>query len=162
MKQRIAVLLMLGLMPWAEVNSQSQTVSTTFRVSARVEAVCEVTANDLNFGTYSQQTGTNGTTQLRAVCSPQTTYNIGLNEGTGGGTIQGGRQMAAPGGQRLNYQLYSNSARTTIWGNTTGTDTVTGVGTGLAQDHTVFGAIPATQTIPAGNYADTITVRIYY
>ena len=162
MRMRIAVLLMLGLMPWAALHSQSQQVSTTFRVSARVEAVCEVTANDLNFGSYSQQSGTNGTTQLRAVCSPQTTYNIGLNEGTGGGTIAAGRQMSGAGGQKLTYQLYSNAARSTIWGNTTGTDTVTGVGTGLAQDHTVFGAIPATQNIPAGDYADTITVRIYY
>ena len=39
---------------------------------------------------------------------------------------------------------------------------MTGVGTGLAQDHTVFGAIPGTQNIPAGDYGDTITVRIYY
>ena len=162
MKQRLAVLLMLGLMPWAELYAQSQTASTTFRVSARVENVCSVSANDLNFGTYSQQTGSNGTTQLRAVCSPQATYSIGLNEGTGGGTITGGRLMASPGGQKLQYQLYSDSSRTAIWGNTAGQDMVTGVGTGLAQDHTVFGAIPGTQSIPAGDYGDTITVRIYY
>ena len=66
------------------------------------------------------------------------------------------------GANTLNYQLYSDSARSTIWGNTTGTDTVTGVGTGLAEDHTVFGTIPAAQVVPAGDYADTITVRIYY
>ena len=71
------------------------------------------------------------------------------------------RKMVS-GANNLNYQLYSDSARSTIWGETTGTDTVTGVGTGLAQDHTVFGAIPGTQNIPAGDYADTITVRIYY
>ncbi len=94
MKQRIAVLLMLGLMPWAEIHAQSQQVSTTFRVSARVEAVCEVTATDLAFGTYSAQVGTPllGTTLLRATCTPGTTYNVGLNEGTSpGATITGGR-----------------------------------------------------------------------
>jgi spore coat protein U-like protein len=161
MSRRIAVMLMLGLMPWTALHAQQQTATTTFRVTARVNAVCSVTANDLAFGTYNQQTGVNGTTQLRAVCSPQATYNIGLSEGTSSGATVNQRRMAS-GANALNYQLYSNSARSTIWGNTPGTDTVTGTGTGLAQDHTVFGAIPATQSIPAGDYADTITVRIYY
>jgi spore coat protein U-like protein len=163
MKRRIAVVLMLGLMPWAELHAQSQTASTTFRVSAKVQAVCEVTATDLAFGTYTSQAGTplQGTTLLRATCTPGSTYNVGLNEGTSPGATINARKMVS-GTQALNYQLYSDSARTTIWGNTTGTDTVTGVGTGLAVDHTVFGAVPAAQVVPAGDYGDTVTVRVYY
>ena len=161
MKKRVAVLLMLGLMPLAELQAQ-QTVSTTFRVSARVEAVCEVTASDLVFGSYTAQASTlQGTTLLRATCTPGTTYNIGLNDGAAGGTIYNARQMAS-GANKLNYQLYRDSARTNIWGNTTGTDTVHDVGIGLAKDHTVFGSVPAAQVVPAGEYADTITVRVYY
>jgi spore coat protein U-like protein len=162
MKQRIA-LLMLGLLPWAGLQAQSQTVDTTFRVTARVDAVCAVTATDLAFGTYTSQAGTplQGTTLLRATCTPGTTYNVGLNEGTSSGATVNQRKMAS-GANSLNYQLYSDSARSTIWGNTTGTDTVTGAGTGLAVDHTVFGAVPAAQLVPAGDYADTITVRVYY
>jgi len=163
MMRHVAILLMLGVLPWAEVQAQSQTVSTTFRVQARVEAVCEVTASDLAFGTYTSQGGTplQGTTLLRATCTPGSTYNVGLNEGTSPGATVNQRKMAS-GTNALNYQLYSDSARSVIWGNTTGTDTVTGVGTGLAVDHTVFGAVPAAQVVPAGDYADTITVRIYY
>ena len=164
MKRRITVLLVLGILPWAGLHAQ-QTAQTTFRVSATVNAVCEVTATDLAFGTYTAQAGTplQGTTLLRATCTPGTSYNVGLNEGTGGGTIAGGRHMKpAAGTQVLTYQLYSDSARNAIWGNTPGTDTVTGVGTGIAQDHTVFGAVPAAQVVPAGDYQDTITVRVYY
>jgi spore coat protein U-like protein len=159
----VPVLLLLGMMPWVGLNAQSQTVSTTFRVSARVEAVCEVTATDLAFGTYTAQGGTplQGTTLLRATCTPGSTYNVGLNEGTSPGATVNQRKMVS-GSNNLNYQLYSDSARSTIWGNTTGTDTVTGLGTGLAVDHTVFGAVPAAQVVPAGEYQDTITVRIYY
>lgn len=162
MKRYIAVLLALGMMPWAGLHAQ-QTAQTTFRVQARVNAVCEVTATDLDFGTYTAQSGTplQGTTMLRATCTPNTTYNIGLNEGTSPGATVNQRKMVS-GAQVLNYQLYSDSSRSTIWGNTTGTDTVTGVGSGLAQDHTVFGSIPASQVIPAGDYSDTITVRVYY
>ena len=163
MKQRIAVLLMVGMMPWAELHAQAQTATTTFRVTAKVQAVCEITATDLAFGTYTSQGGTplQATTLLRATCTPGSTYNVGLNEGTTAGATVNQRKMAS-GTNALNYQLYSDSARTTIWGNTTGTDTVTGVGTGLAVDHTVFGAVPAAQVVPAGDYQDTITVRVYY
>ena len=163
MIRRVAGLLLLAAMPWAELHAQSQTVSTTFRVQARVEAVCEVTASDLNFGTYTSQAGAplQGTTLLRATCTPGSSYNVGLNEGTSPGATVNQRKMVS-GAQALNYQLYSDASRSRIWGNTPGTDTVTGVGTGLAQDHTVFGAVPAAQVVPAGDYADTITVRIYY
>jgi spore coat protein U-like protein len=70
--------------------------------------------------------------------------------------------MASGPTNTLNYQLYSDSARSAIWGNTTGTDTVTGVGTGLAQALTVYGSVPAAQPAPAGDYQDIITVTIYY
>jgi spore coat protein U-like protein len=166
MKQRIAVatLLMLGMLPAAGLYAQ-QTAQTTFQVKARVQAVCEVTATDLDFGTYGAKDPSQklGTTLLRATCTPGSTYNVGLNEGTtAGATVQARAMKPAAGTQNLSYQLYSNSARSVIWGNTSGTDTVTGVGTGMAQDHTVFGAVPAAQVVPAGDYSDTITVRVYY
>jgi spore coat protein U-like protein len=162
MKRHTAVLLAFGMMPWAGLHAQL-TAQTTFRVTARVNAVCEVTASDLDFGTYTAQNGTplQGTTLLRTTCTPGTTYHIGLDQGQAPGATVNQRKMVS-GASTLNYQLYSDSNRSTIWGNTTGTDTVTGSGTGIAQDHTVFGAIPASQVIPAGDYTDTITVRVYY
>ena len=79
MKRRVALVLVLGLLPWAALHAQ-QTAQTTFRVQARVNAVCEITASDLDFGTYSAQgaTALQATTLLRATCTPQTTYNVGL------------------------------------------------------------------------------------
>jgi len=165
MNRRIAVLLVFGMMPLAELLAQSQTVTTTFRVSARVEAVCSVTATDLDFGVYSSQNASPqpGTTILQATCTPGTTYNIGLNAGTSSGATINQRKMSGtPASNQLNYQLYSDSSHTTIWGNTSGTDTVTGSGTGLTVPHTVYGQIPGAQNVPAGNYADTITVSIFY
>ena len=163
MKKRLAVLLLLAAMPWAGLHAQTS-ASTTFRVTARVNAVCEVTASDLAFGTYTAQAGTplQGTTLLRTTCTPNSTYNIGLNEGTSPGASVNQRKMVSGTTNVLNYQLYSDASRSAIWGNTTGTDTVVGTGTGLAQDHTVFGQVPAAQVVPAGDYQDTITVRIYY
>ena len=96
-----------------------------------------------------------------STCTPNTTYYIGLDQGQSPGATVNQRKMVS-GASSLDYQLYSDSARSTIWGNTTGTNTVTGVGNGSAQDHTVYGSVPATQNIPQGDYADTITVRVYY
>jgi len=163
MSQRIAVLLLLGAMPWAELHAQAQTVSTTFQVKARVEAVCSVTATNLDFGTYSSGgAAIQGTSNVQATCTPGSTYNIKLNAGSGGGTIYGGRQMAS-GANKLNFQLYRDTTRTNIWGETIGTDTVQDAGTGLQKSHTVYGTIPGAQVIPAAsNYASTINVTIEY
>jgi spore coat protein U-like protein len=43
--------------------------------------------------------------------------------------------MKSGGGALINYALYSNSGRTTNWGDTVGIDTVSGTGTGSAQSH---------------------------
>jgi len=163
MKQRIAVLLMLVAAPWASLNAQ-QTVDTTFRVTARVNSVCEVTASNLDFGVYTAQNTSPllGSTLLRATCTPNTTYQIGLNEGTSPGATVNQRKMVSATAAVLNYQLHSDAARSSIWGNTPGTDTVTGLGTGLPFDHTVFGSIQGSQSVPAADYSDTITVRLYY
>lgn len=162
MQKRTAVLLLLAVMPLAELHAQSQQVSATFKVQARVEAVCSVNASNLDFGAYKGDSPAVGTTTIGATCTPGTTYNIGLNDGTGGGTIYGGRKMASGPANKLNYQLYRDSARANIWGNTTGTDTVQDVGSGLEKQHMVHGAIPAAQAVPAGSYEDTITVVVYY
>jgi spore coat protein U-like protein len=155
---------MLGLMPWVELHAQAQTATSTFKVTTKVQAVCAVTAVDLAFGNYTSKSATPllATTTLQATCTPSSSYNIGLNAGTTTGATVNQRKMASGPTNTLNYQLYSDSARSAIWGNTTGTDTVQDVGTGLAKDHTVFGTIPAAQVVPSGDYADTITVRVSY
>ena len=159
MKKFSVALLALGVIPWIGPHAQ-QTATATFKVTARVNAVCEVTATDLAFGNYSQSL-VRSSTLLRATCTPNTTYNIGLDRGLAVSATETNRFMVAGPGL-LNYGLYSDSAHSVPWGNTNGTNTVTGVGTGLAIDHTVFGTIPPNQPVPAGEYTDTITVRIYY
>ena len=158
-----ASLFVLGMLTWAGLHAQQNTQTTTFRVSATVSAVCDVTATDLSFGAYTSNTGTPllGTTVVKVTCTPNSSYNIGLNAGTSPGATVNTRKMVA-GANILNYQLYRDASRSEIWGNTVGVDAVSGSGTGLATDHTVFGSVPAKQVVPAGEYQDTITVSVYY
>ncbi|WP_163312923.1 spore coat protein U domain-containing protein, partial [Klebsiella aerogenes] len=73
-------------------------------------------------------------------------YNIGLNAGTGTGATVASRKMTGTGGALVNYTLYSDNNRTTVWGQTIGTDTVSASGSGAAQSYTVYGRVPVQTT----------------
>jgi spore coat protein U-like protein len=68
------------------------------------------------------------------------------------------------GANLLNYNLYTTTARTTVWGNgTAGTGVLAGTGTGIVQAVTVYGRVASGQTsVPAGSYVDTVSVTVTY
>ena len=121
-----------------------------------------VSASTLNFGSQGVLTANVDQTSTIAVqCTNTTPYNIGLNAGTSSGATVTTRKMVN-GAATVSYSLFSDSGRTTNWGNTVGTDTVASTGTGASQNFTVFGRVPA-QTTPAPNtYTDTITVTVTF
>lgn len=141
--------------------SATTTVTTTFAVSATVQATCVISATALSFGTYTGAVD-NATSTVSVTCTNTTTYNVSLNPGTASGASVTTRKMTGPSSALLNYTLYSNSSRTTNWGQTIGTDTVAGTGNGVAQALTVYGTIPASQYVTPGSYADTITATVTY
>ena len=141
----------------------ASTATSSMAVSATVVASCTVSASPMAFGTYNNALLTS-TATVSATCTNTTTYNVGLSVGTASGATVTTRSMFVSGTPAvlLNYSLYSNSGRTTNWGNTVGTDTVSGTGNGSAQVLTVYGQIPAGQLIAPGSYTDTITATITY
>jgi spore coat protein U-like protein len=70
--------------------------------------------------------------------------------------------MTGPAGALVGYKLFQDAGHTTNWGNTVGVDTVQGTQSGLAQNFTVFGQLPAGQSVPSGTYSDTITVTVTF
>jgi spore coat protein U-like protein len=70
----------------------------------------------------------------------------------------------ANGANLLNYAVYTDSARSTVWGDggAGATATIDGTGSGTAQSTTIYGRIPAGQTVPAGSYSDTVNVTVTY
>lgn len=133
-----------------------------FTVSATVDKRCNVSASALDFGTTGLLTAaTPGTSTIGVQCSAGAAYTVGLDAGlNGGGNINARRMVLGTGA--VGYQLYSNATRTTVWGNTTGSNTVAGSGTGATQNYTVYGLVPAQTTPAAGTYQDTITVTVTY
>jgi spore coat protein U-like protein len=141
--------------------AMAATTTATFTVSATVVSTCNVTTNNLNFGTYSGASAT-GASTVNATCSTGTPYTVGLNQGASTGATVTTRKMAGPGAEYLNYGLFQDAGHATNWGNTSGTDTQASTGTGAAQSFTVYGQIPASQFVQAGAYSDTITATLTF
>ena len=159
----VACMSFVALYLLAPSLSLASTVTQSMAVSATVVASCTVATTAMSFGNYNNALLTS-TATVTATCSNTTPYNLGLNAGTASGATVTTRGMFVSGTPAvvLNYGLYSNSSRTTNWGMTIGTDTVTGTGSGAAQPFTVYGLIPAGQLVAPGSYTDTITVTITY
>jgi spore coat protein U-like protein len=139
-----------------------RTTSWSFLVSASVAPQCTTTASTLNFGTRaSLGTVVSATSNVNVSCSSSTAYSVGLNAGTGPGGSTALRRMSSGTGS-AGYQLYRDAARTANWGETVGTDTASGIGSGSSQRFTVYGRIPAQATPPPGAYTDTVTVTVTY
>ncbi|HEY2858526.1 MAG TPA: spore coat protein U domain-containing protein [Terracidiphilus sp.] len=136
-------------------------VTSSFTVTATVQATCSISATSLAFGTYAS-VAINSTSTLSVTCTNTTPYNVGLNAGTASGATVTNRSMTGPGAAKLGYKLFRDSGRTLNWGNTVGTDTLAGTGTGALQSLTVYGQLTAGQHVAPGSYADTITATLTY
>lgn len=151
--------------PLGFANAQT-TATDPMTVSATVEASCTVVANDMLFGTYNpfDTTDTDQTATVDVTCSNGAAYNIGLGLGTKtGATVTTRGMTGGTGSDILNYALYSDTGRTSNWGDTVDTDTVSDTGSGSMQSTTVYGRIPQGQTTaPVGSYTDTVTVTVTY
>lgn len=135
--------------------------TNSFSVTSTVQATCSISATPMAFGTYSAN-AVNSTSNISVTCTNTTVYNVGLNAGNTSGATVNNRSMTGPNAAKLGYKLFRDSARTLNWGNSAGSDTLSGSGNGTQQNLAVYGQIPAGQFVNPGSYADTITATITY
>ena len=102
------------------------------------------------------------TSTISVSCTTGTAFQLGLDKGAGTGASTALRYMTGGTGAKVGYMLYSDTSRTTNWGDVLGTDTVAGTGAGLPNIFTVYGRVPAQATPAPGNFTDTITATVTY
>ena len=90
-------------------------MTTTFQVTANVQATCAISATAAAFGPYTGVVA-DTTAILTVTCSNTTTYNIGLNAGVGTGATVTTRAMTGPSSALLNYSLFQDAAHSVNWG----------------------------------------------
>lgn len=146
-------------------DAAAATRTTTFTVSLTLQNDCQISASPLNFGNSGViAANIDQTTAIAVTCTNGAAYNVGLDSGSVGGSTISNRLLAATGTPTptVSYQLYRDSARTLIWGQTVGTDTVSGTGNGAVQAVTVYGRIPPQSTPAAGTYSSVVTATVTF
>jgi spore coat protein U-like protein len=156
-----AIALALGAM------SGTQAAVDNIDVTATVTANCTITAEALAFGNYdgivvNAATAVTVESDVDVTCTQGAAATVTLGQG---GSAGGASTDANPdrrltdGTNFLNYGLFTENTHTDEWGNTAGTG-VTHTGTGSLATLVVYGIVPAGQTVPAGNYTDTVVATI--
>ncbi len=118
---------------------------------------CTVSAVAVSFGAYDATAVSplNTTGSVSVTCNPATATVVKLDPGKNSGGDYSKRKLYGAG-DYLNYNLYTDAACTTIWGDGT-SNTFTQPG---ASNLTVYGRIPALQKVKPGAYTDFVTIVV--
>jgi len=164
----VATVLAAALLPsiaGAAVYTTGVPKTAAFDVTMRIVADCTISATGIDFGQNQGllNQAVTGNANIKVHCSNTTPYNIGLDKGTGAGSNGTTRYMAGTGANTgtVRFNLYQASGGA-LWGNTQGSDTLGGTGTGVSQNVTVYGEIPVQDTPAPDAYKSTITATVYF
>jgi spore coat protein U-like protein len=143
--------------------------------SALAAIDCSLSTTGVAFGHYDvtlpTPDDTTGTlrvtcTRLAGVDPSNVSYVLALSAGSSGSYAT--RQMPS-GTNRLTYNLFANAARTQVWGNgasatitVAGSLSYNGSQPSSSTSHTIYGRVPALQSVPSGSYSDTIVVTVTF
>jgi spore coat protein U-like protein len=161
----LVVVALLSAVAFVPATVQAQTAQANLAVGATVIRNCTITAGTLAFGNYDPIVA-NDTTPLDQSGTFTVTCTRGgapaVWVGMGNGlNYSGGRRMT-DGAEFLNYELYSNAGRTTVWGNLVGTGLVVSQNGRTPVTVTVYGSVAAGQDVLAGGYADTVVMTVNF
>jgi spore coat protein U-like protein len=155
MKRTMIFLVMVGLVmaagtAFAATATQSLTVSVTVPNLCRITSVTNVAFSN-PYDTTDATPNDSGQGDFSFRCTKGTNYDL---------YITGTRQMTN-GTDNLNYQLYQETGRTTLW--SSASPGVTGTApSNLAISKDIYGRIPALQDVSVGSYTGTVTITVQY
>jgi len=148
------------------------TSSANMSVTANIGMNCTISTADIAFGAYDPIV-THASVDLDAQGSVTTTCTVGsagkviigqgLDPADNSSDIDPLRRMGGPSeGDYLNYQVYSDAGRSTIWANDTDYGKTYNA-SGSAEVMPVYGRVGAGQTAAVkGSYTDTLLVTVNY
>lgn len=142
--------------------------TSSFSVTASVSNNCTISTAALAFGAYdpivaNASTALDATGSVTIQCTRGATSTIGLSTGSYSANASGTTRAMNAGTSYLSYEIYQNTGRTTLWGNS-GSDLYTPAAAPSSAPRTVttYGRVPAGQDVPAGSYSDTVTATVNF
>ncbi len=151
----------------ASAQTTGGTAGGSMGASAVVTANCAVSSTPVTFDNVDVTKGlaVTGMGGISVICTSGTDWSASADAGEGADATLAIRQMS-DGDETLNYALYTDTTRETIWGDGVGegtTETIDDTGSGSAQTKVIYGKVLAgQQSVVAGSYSDTVTVTVTY
>jgi spore coat protein U-like protein len=162
MKRMMILAGVLSVAAMVAPANATTTKTATFLVSLTINSDCSISTSPLAFGSSGVLAAAiNQSTSLTVTCSNTTPYSLGLDAGSVSGSTVATR-LLSNGTATVNFQLYSDTNHSVLWGNTVGVNTVSGVGNGSAQSVTVYGQVAAQATPTASTYTSTVTASVIF
>jgi spore coat protein U-like protein len=162
--KRIIIAAAAAVIAAAPAICSASTATGSLAVTANVVNACSVGSSSMPFGNIPGLTVSvllNLTGTVSVTCTNSAPYNVGLDKGLTGGSVTT-RLMSDGATHTIAYTLFRDPTRTLNWGQTIGTDTVAGTGTGAAQTIIVYGQVPSQNLANIGAYSDTVNVTLTY
>ncbi len=132
---------------------------------------CSVETPGLSFGNYNPFQGApnDSVGTILVSCSgavgSQVAYLVRIGPGSSG--TPNARMMRSPSGRTLGYNLYTDAARSLVWGDGTGgtqtlSDALTLNGVGQTRRFSVFGRTFERQNVSPGVYTDNLVISVEF
>lgn len=143
-------------------------ISLVFFYSGLSYAACSVSTTPVSF-TYDvfATTDTTSTGTITVSCTnpaPGVFATVSMGVSPNSGSFSPRKMKRTGGTDLLDYNLFTTSSRTTVWGDgTAGTVTVTTpsrVRSGRPATMNIYGKIPAGRDVSVGSYTDTLVVTV--
>lgn len=134
-------------------------------------ASCSVTAVSLAFGSYNafriSHTDSNGNIAVTCTGVPGEIVSYTMTLSAGGSGTPGLRQLRSASGSVMGYNLYTTTARTTVWGDGNAGTVIAGDSFALSgprttRNYPLYGRTFARQNVPVGLYSDSIVITLNF
>ena len=152
------IVLGVALAPMAAL---SETATATLTLEATVVDSCGLNGSALGFGSYTsgQAENLDASGNITFTSCPAGTLTFELDGGQSGNASA--RSLSNGSGGSLGYQLYTDSARSDMWGSGGDANSMLLVVPGSGSI-SVYGRIPGGQTTAAGSYTDTVNITLTF
>jgi spore coat protein U-like protein len=159
----VATVVLVGARPGAEAQFPRGLLAAP---RAQPDGVCTIETRPLSFGNYDPEANANvdAVAQVIYTCN-QHAKKIRIEMTTGAANQFSPRHMSANGVDHLDYNIYLDATRQTIWGQGLyGTDVYyeSNPPNGTPVIVPAYGRIPPRQDSPPGQYVDALTVRVLF
>lgn len=150
-------------------NLPAATSTANLPVSVVVGNNCSISTTAVTFPNYdpivAHATNPDDSTggAVTVTCTKGTTASIGLGLGLNATGTQRRMEDTSAATNYLNYELYSNTTRSTVWGNAAGSwYTPAAAPNKNPRTFQVYGRIPAGQDVSAATYNDTVVATVNF